>query len=77
MFELPHLLNSKGIHLEGSSRFLYLLVRGIYEVCLKLPFDIGKHVSKFGRKERKLEIVMYPMVEKEQNSEAKVKKEGK
>jgi hypothetical protein len=36
-FDLSLLLHSRGIHLEASEGLVYLFVRGLYEVCLRLP----------------------------------------
>jgi len=59
LIDLPHLIHSKGIHLEASQRLIYLLVKNMYEICLKMPFDIGRLETKFSRKQRKLQILVY------------------
>ena len=65
VFDLPHLLHSRGIHLEGSQKLLYLFVKGIYEICLKLPFEVGRYTSRFSKKDRKLQVKVYPVEIKE------------
>jgi hypothetical protein len=68
---LPHLIHSKGIHLEGSLRLLYLSVRNMYELCLKIPFDIGRVNATFSRKQRKLEVLIYRNTERNEGKEQK------
>ena len=48
--ELPHLIHSRGIHLEGSSELVYLSVKNLYELCLKMPFQCGSFKCRFSKK---------------------------
>lgn len=57
-FQLPLLIHSRGIHLEVNEEMLYLLVKGIYEVCLLLPIKVGKFAATFVKKRRTLKVSM-------------------
>ena len=57
--ELPHLIHSKGIHLEGSSEMVYLSVKNLYELCLRMPFEAWSFKCRFSKKQRKLEIKVF------------------
>lgn len=50
LLSLPHLIHSKGIHLEGCGNMIYLSVKGIYEICLRIPYEVGKWTAVFSRK---------------------------
>ena len=56
-FDLSMVIHSRGIHLEASDRIVYLFVRGLYEVCLKLPEQISDYRSVFSRKRRVLRLI--------------------
>lgn len=59
--DLSILIHSRGIHLEGSIGFLYLFVKGFYEICLKMPLEIESYKAKFSLKQRKLYIEAYTL----------------
>lgn len=73
-FDLSMLIHSKGIHLEASDRIVYLFVRGLYEICLRLPETIKDYRAVFGRKERVLRLFCSVRAEAEESTSIAAKK---
>lgn len=46
-----------------------MFVKGIYEICLKIPFEVDRYNCKFAKRDRKLSVFIYPLLEKEESSE--------
>lgn len=64
-FQLPYLVDSKGILLEVNEEMFYLRHPNFYEVWLQLPLKVGKFKAKFIKKRRVLKVLMEAQPEPE------------
>ena len=54
--DLSLLIHSRGIHLEGSKGMIFLMVKGFYELGLRMPVEVDEYKAKFSLKQRRLRI---------------------